>query len=293
MPNAITHFLIAQDAAQCLPRSYADMPSAAPDYYFIGSQGGDPLFFYKPLSKKEPNFGKFVHRYRIYEFFCAMRDHLTTLTGVELEKARAYGLGYVTHYSTDVCFHPFVYNMIAPIKSKKSVHYQIENDWDVYFLRSRTGHEAEHYAFPFSPRKLIEDGVLFRMYSAIARALERRELSEKALSRAWKNYGHYLGFFHGSCYKKSARLNKLGNGFKNLARMYPRKNPARNVLESEDFLRLSEGRGANADELFERAVSDSARRMILFLAALDGAPLPEEEFNFHLLTGKNAEQPPT
>ena len=75
--------------------------------------------------------------------------------------------------------------------------------------------------------------------------------------------------------------------------MYPRKNPARNVLESEDFLRLSEGRGANADELFERAVSDSARRMILFLAALDGAPLPEEEFNFHLLTGKNAEQLPT
>ena len=50
MPNAITHFLIAQDAAQRLPRSYADMPSAAPDYYFIGSQGGDPLFFYKPLS---------------------------------------------------------------------------------------------------------------------------------------------------------------------------------------------------------------------------------------------------
>lgn len=289
MPNAITHFLIAQDAALRLPRSYADMPTAAPEYYFIGSQGGDPLFFYKPLSKKEGNFGKFVHRYRVYELFCAMRDYLNNVSGEELEKARAYCLGYITHYSTDVCFHPFVYNLIAQVKAKKSVHFQIENDWDVYFLRTRTGNEAEHYVFPFSPRKLAEEGVLFRLLSALAADLGRRELSENALRRAWKNYGRYLNFFHGNCYEKSARLSKFGKAFKNLARMYPRRTPANNVIEGEDFFRLSEGRGANADELFEHAVADSARRMILFLAALDGAPLSKEEFSFHLLTGKEAE----
>lgn len=293
MPNAITHFLIAQDAALRLPRSYADMPTVAPEYYFIGSQGGDPLFFYKPLSKKESNFGKFVHRYRVYELFCAMRDYLNNVSGEELEKARAYCLGYITHYSTDVCFHPFVYNLIAQVKAKKSVHFQIENDWDVYFLRTRTGNEAEHYVFPFSPRKLAEEGVLFRLLSALAADLGRRELSENALRRAWKNYGRYLNFFHGNCYEKSARLSKFGKAFKNLARMYPRRTPANNVIEGEDFFRLSEGRGANADELFEHAVADSARRMILFLAALDGAPLPKEEFSFHLLTGKEAEQIPT
>lgn len=290
MPSPVTHDLIAKQAVSLLPNMYYSLPTAAPDYYFIGSQGGDFLFFYKPLSRKEPNFGKVLHRRGVYDYFCAMRDYLAERNGDALVKARAYCLGYITHYSADAVFHPFVYNLLACNDRQKREHIQIENDWDVYFLRSQKNREVERYPFLFDPEKLIEENVLFPLLNAVAVALGRRELQKNAFARALRRYEKYLKFFHGNCYRRARVLDKMK--MKKLSRFFPRKDPDPGVLSREDFSELAEGRGANADELFCRAVSDSARRMILFLAALDGAPLPREEFNFHLLSGTRLDLEP-
>lgn len=283
MPSAITHQLIANAAVSRLPNTYAPMPALAPDYYFLGSQGGDPLFFYKPLSRREQNFGKHVHRRGVYELFCAMQEHLLSLSGEPLEKARAYCLGYISHYSADVCFHPFVYNLLSE-RSNTLAHAQIENDWDVYFARTRAKSEVEHYNFPFDAEKMADEDILYPLVNRVAVALGRREIGESALARALKNYERYLKFFHGACYKHARRLQKLG--LKGPAKFYPRETPESTLIESDDFFSLANGKGGNADELFDKAADDSARRMILFLAALDGAPLPREEFCYHLLTGE-------
>lgn len=288
MPSSITHDLISKETIRLLPNGIAPMPKEAPDYYFLGSQGADFLFFYRPFSRRELNFGKYLHRYRVYELFSAMSNCLKTYTGETLEKARAYCLGYITHYSADVCFHPFVYHYLSAKKAKRSVHSLIENDWDVYFLRTREGREAEHYDYHFSPEKIADENILYNLFDEIARALGRRSIKKSALANALKNYNRYLKHFHGACYKNAGTFSALG--LKALSRLYPRRNVADEFIEGREFLSFSGGQGKNADELFDKAVSDSARRIILFLASVDGAPLPREEFNRHLLTGNPTEE---
>ena len=288
MPSAITHELVAEQTLSLLPAEAAQIAHRAPDYYYLGAQGGDLFFFYKPLSKKEGNFGKFLHRHRTYRLFTAMAEYVTHADKEQKQKATAYCLGYITHYSADVCFHPFVYNYLAKTNAKRSVHSLIENDWDVYFLRTRKGREAEHYNFAFSAETLGEEEILFDLFSAIAPTLGREEIKKRPFQRALKNFERYLNFFHGKCYRKSRRLSKIV-GLKALARMYPRRTPNKDFLEGTGFFELSGGIAKNADELFARAAADAARRIPLFLNALSGAPLPREEFNKHLLTGKPQE----
>ena len=289
MPSSITHEIIAAEALKHLPASARTMVEGATDYYYFGSQGGDPLFFYKPLFSKEYNFGKFVHRHAVYGLFCAMRDYLKTLSGDGLVKACAYCLGYITHYSADVCFHPFVYRYLKrDKKGGKSLHMRIENDWDVYFSRTHKGVEAERYAYPFSPAKIAEEGVLFPLFSFIAQRLGRKPLKKSAFDGALKNYERYLKFFHGDCYKHARRSEKIEALFRSrrLSSFYPNETPSPAVLGGEEFYALAGGKAKDADELFELSAQDGARRIVLFLAALDGATLPRNEFNLHLLTGE-------
>ena len=287
MPSAITHELIAQQTLSLLPAA-AQIADTAPDYYYLGAQGGDLFFFYKPLSKKEGNFGKFLHRHGSYKLFSAMAEYLKEAETERTQKATAYCLGYVSHYSADVCFHPFVYNYLKAHDAKRSVHSLIENDWDVYFLRKKEGREAEHYDFAFSAEKLGKEEILYDLFYDIAPALGREEIKKRPFQRALKNFERFLHFFHGDCYDSAQGLSKIV-GLKALARMYPRRTPEQDFLEGNDFFELSGGIAQNADELFNCAAGDSARRISLFLNALSGAPLPREEFNKHLLTGKPQE----
>ena len=112
MPSSITHQLIADEALPALPPEAARAAERNYDYYFLGAQGPDVFFFYRPLSKSEPNLGKFLHRERVFDVFTLFSCYLKTLAGEEKERITAYVAGYISHYCADTAFHPFVYNYL-------------------------------------------------------------------------------------------------------------------------------------------------------------------------------------
>ncbi len=299
MPSSITHQLIAEESARQLPEEIRTLIGKNPDEFFLGAQGPDVFFFYRVLSRSEYNLGKFLHRFRVFEVFSFFLSALgeggpLRLSSAAREKALSYILGYITHYCADATFHPFVYNYLGENHCEKRVHQQMENDWDVYFLRELRDMSAEKYVYPFDPKEIVKDGTIARLYAALGRKLGREDIEKSKFDGAVKTFGNYLKFFHGSCYSAQrgfAGAERFFHAKPFLGALFPRENPEPDFLSSETFFTLSEERGKNADELFDRAVRESARLMKLFLGCLqDGEPLPKEEFSNGLLTGKPLEE---
>ena len=278
MPSSITHEMIAREAKDLLPDELQQAVERAPDYYFLGAQGPDLFFFYAPLNKKEYNLGKTLHRGKLYLWFSAMLANLKTRPEKDYDKCLAYALGFCTHLSADVAFHPFVYAYLDKTGAHKRVHQQIENDWDVYFLKKLRDVSAFRYRFPFSPKKIAREGVLFRFVRDCAVSLNRT-VKKGAFKRALWMFGWYLKHFHR---ERLQYLRPVG-----LKRLYVRKTPDEEILNGALFPELTDGKAQSADELFSFAVRGSAARMCDFCNALEwNASLNETEFSRHLLTGE-------
>lgn len=299
MPSSITHQLIAEETAKRLPNAFSEAIKNAPDEYFLGCQGPDMFFFYRIGSKKEMNLGKFLHRYRVFEtfglFLRALKQdgedaRAPRLNEREREQALAYVLGYITHYAADKTFHPFVYNYLEETKAEKIVHQQMENDWDVYFLRKLRQKETEKFEFGFLTKPLIGHKTVARLYQFLSKGLEREEVKRRKFNSGLNNFWLFLQFFHGKCYKNQKNWEKAEKIFhtkKYLSALYPRKDPEPAFLDGENFAKLSGGRGANADELFENAVEEAVRLCDLFQKALSGeGGLLRDDFGRGLLTGE-------
>ena len=288
MPSSITHQLIAQEAASRLPQAIRTAADADEAAFFLGAQGPDP-FFFAPASREGVNFGKFMHRNRVYEIFTAFLHYLKNAQPQVADAGLAYCLGYVSHYCADVAFHPFVYRYLEQNGLKAREHQRIENDWDVYFCRKLCGREAEHYPFP--PVAALEDEIkpLWKFTSAEL----GKFLPHGTMKSALIGFEKYLHFFHKKCYASQRRWARFDRFFhiRALSCMYPAREPNPAVLQGKAFERAAVAEGMpparSADALFERAVSTSAYRMLLFWDALYGAPLPREEFDRNLLTGEH------
>ena len=275
MPASITHYLIAKTAERELPPELWTAVKVAPDYYFAGSQGPDIFFFYHPIRQ---NLGKFLHRSKVYELFDGFLHALHARAGQARTYALSYTLGYISHYCTDVIFHPYVYKYLREKRAHKSEHQRMENDWDVYFVRKYLKAEVEHFPFPYSAGKLIRENTLLPFLSdSLSRLGVALSLSE--LKGALKAYGRYLAFFHGKCYSRGRLVSA-----KNLSALFPRRNPNERYLHGEEFERLSGAK--DADELFLKASEESFRLMRIFSDCLTkNEELPRAEFSKHLLTG--------
>ncbi|MDE6059640.1 MAG: zinc dependent phospholipase C family protein [Clostridia bacterium] len=282
MPSSITHQLIAEEAAKQFPPTIQEAAEKHRDYFILGAQGPDALFFIKPLSKKEFNIGRHLHRYDVYETFRFFLSYLETLSEESRSKMTAYVAGYVCHYATDTVFHPFVYAYVKAHGKRGMLHQLIETDWDVYFARTHGG-RAVGWKFPFSAKKLCREGELYFLYRALSEKLNRLPLKQKTFQKGIKNFTRYLWFFHRTSYAKFwARTERILHLEPKLSCLYPREKINRNFLESAEYFSLSGGQGNNADELFSLAVSKSARLCEEFFSG----NLSPSEFNKSFLTAK-------
>ena len=269
MPSSITHELIAKSALALLTEEERTSVERAPDYYYLGAQGPDLLFFYEYFAGAK-NFGKILHRGRLYEWFSAMHEELSRRTGEEREKCLAYALGFCTHLEADAAFHPFVYAYLEEKGLKKREHQRIENDWDVYFAATLEEKNVRGYTWPFGLIKIDREGVLYAYLRDCAARLGV-ELKAKKFSHALRFFRWFLVHFH----KK--RMRYL---LPFAPTLYPRRLPDGAILSGECFTRLSGAR--DADALLLAAADASAQRMREFLSP---GPLPPA-FSRHLLTGK-------
>lgn len=283
MPSCITHQLIAEGAKRGFPECVREASDAHEDYFFLGALGPDSLFFLKPLSKKEMNLGRYLHRNDVYAVFLFFRRYLEGLEGREREQMTAYCAGFVSHYAADTVFHPFVYSYLETHETRGMVHQLIETDWDVYFAHTHR-QSAVGWNFPFLADKINREGVLYAMYRELSEALARRPLKRRAFERGIKNFERYLRFFH----KKSraelwVRVERALRLKPRFSCLYPREKPDGAYLYGREFSNLAKGRGRTADELFRVAVSESARLVRSFFAS---EPLPLSEFNRSFLTAE-------
>ncbi len=292
MPSSITHQLVAEEAAPFFPSAAKEAVSFAPDEFFLGAQGPDVFFFYRIGNKSEYNLGKYLHRNRVYEVFSlflgALRGGIRFDADAE-KRAYAYVLGYIAHYAADSAFHPFVYRLLEERRCDSREHQQIENDWDVFFLRELRGKSAEKYVFPFSPKAIVRGGAVLRLYAYLAEKLGREEVTESRFRRGVKNFSLYLKAFHGRCYRAQrgwARAERLFHAKRFFSRLYPRETPEPDYLGGERFAAFSGGRGRDADELFHLAVSESVRLSALFDGAMKTGQLPRADFCNGFLTGQ-------
>ncbi|MDE5897136.1 MAG: zinc dependent phospholipase C family protein [Clostridia bacterium] len=283
MPSCITHQLISEESKKNLPEQAKLSAELYPDYYFLGTQGPDVFFFYKPFSKKEFNLGRFLHRSRVYDVFSFFAREVSAAAGEEHGRIAAYVAGYVCHYCTDTVFHPFVYRYLEEHGASKTEHQLIESDWDVYFAGQR-GREAAGWKFPFSAKSINEEGTLYALYARLANELGRKSVPERTFRRGVSRFARYLKFFHGKSragfFRKTEKLFRLQPVCSSL---YPRKEIDPDYLYGEEFERLSGAK--SADELFSEAAARTADLCkLLFRAAMHGEPLPREEFNRSFLT---------
>ena len=289
MPSSITHELIAETAAEQFTADIRRAASEHPDYFFLGAQGPDLFFFYRYLQRKELNFGKFLHRHCPLDCFEYFLRKVKDGNG----RMNAYIAGYISHYCTDVIFHPFIYAYLARLNEGKLIHQQIESDWDVYFLRKYRGREVECYDFPFSGKRIAREGILFNLFAPLCLYLEREPLDEDKLGSTLSVFELYLKFFHGECYETNEswlRVEKFFRAKSTMSRLFPRKIPDADYLGGAQFAEFADGANS-VDELFEHAAEESARLTNLFFSCAENEqPLPKEEFSKHFLTGKNFEE---
>ncbi len=293
MPSSITHYLVAQKAKENFPEEIARAAAECDDYYFLGAQGPDALFFFRPLSNRKPNLGRLLHNAHVQKLFCFFRDYLSRIEDkTQRMRLISYMAGYLSHYAADVVFHPFVYNYLKEHKSKKPVHQLIENDWDVYFLREYMDRGTENFPFPLSADKIIEEETLAKLFYSFGIVLTEPIRSDK-FNQSIRNFERYLLHFHKHCdrrRKRWRRAEKLLGMQPRVSYLFPRRDPDSAYLDGKNFERLSEGRAKNADDLFNLAVRETARLVKIFFDASNGAPLLGRDFNRSFHTGKQLDQ---
>jgi hypothetical protein len=179
MPTFITHQLLAEEVYKALPQSVYSKIGSLPHYY-LGAQGCDVCFAYKPVSTLKNNFGSFLHAFRPELFFRLLQE--------EAEKdpfVRSYAYGYLTHYAADTVFHPYIYKEMGEDNGFFR-HHSIEHAYDGYLLKRYRGKGAGAYSLP--PLKdLPLDGV-FLVYKRYAEMSGWGTLRRTAFFKAVNRY---------------------------------------------------------------------------------------------------------
>ncbi len=138
MPSALSHYLLAKELLKTL-----DDPSLDERAFLCGAQGPDFFFIHRgfPWQKGESlqPLGRRIHWSAPSPFFAAMRRWLESFD--DAPAARAYALGFLSHYTFDTCAHPYVYSLMKswtearPDHPARDAHIQIETALDTILLR--------------------------------------------------------------------------------------------------------------------------------------------------------------
>ncbi len=252
MPAVYTHYAVAREAWKSLPLELQEKLRAHLSVYFFGANGPDFCFFYKFLEPK-PNLGSFLHHKGSLHSFQVLKAF-----SLSSPLTLAYALGFITHYATDVVFHPVVYKT-----SKKSLlkHTRIENAIDGYFKGSSKENLDPYRRFYRTKLSDGEKSELFFLFSAIAAKCDLPPLVKSSFFRAIQRFHAYL---------------PMPNAF---------------FGQEKDWgdVEIKEGEPERkiADELFVRSVAFACELMEVFLEHVETrTALPEDLFGKNYLTGE-------
>lgn len=300
MAAQYTHQIIAETILAQLPE---EARAAVTDHaaYYLGAQGPDVFYFFRLITPRGDNLGKYLHNKDVYRTFCALLGGLRG--GEGNPSALSYALGFVVHYAGDTVFHPFVYGTMKKLiaahpKSRIRWHAYIESDIDSYIIAREKGIPVTEYVSPLREED-IDASALAPYLSGVCAACGLQPFSERLFRRGVHRYFLFERAFTDRAQRRrkwlfaAEKLLFCQHAFSSLCRR-EEGDPRCINAEGEEWsnpsdpaFRSREG----ADELFARAVREGVRLVGEFLAALNGAPLPEEDFGKGFLSGVDCSLP--
>lgn len=180
MPTSITHQLLAEETLKTLPENLRRNVRSLPHYY-LGAQGPDVCFTYRPLKTLDRNFGSFIHANGQLLFFTILQRYAR-----ESAEMYSYALGYLTHYASDTVFHPVIYRRLHEEDGKSLLHHSLEHAYDGVLLKYLRGKNPATYRLP--DLRAIDLYGVYRFYRDFARESGWGELEREAFERAVKHY---------------------------------------------------------------------------------------------------------
>jgi hypothetical protein len=197
MPAIFTHLQFGKDVVASLPPSFSDLAAKHPQCFYVGTQGPDLLFYYKPLSGK-----KNATRNKAWYFHDDLPSGELFLRAAKAlvddkenydehgnflpqSKDAAYLLGFLCHFCLDYTTHPYIDNQSVDGRT----HGKIESELDKRTFRKQgmpaRGFNTAKLFFPICESKLASASFL--------------SLSEKVTEKALKNMRFINGLFSSNC----------------------------------------------------------------------------------------------
>ncbi len=141
MPNALTHYVFAEEVLSLLPEAIRATIKKCEKSYYFASMGGDVLYGLNFSSDKvKRGYGDVVHSVKVKESFEeALSKELS-------EDDLSFVLGFITHYALDSVMHPYIFfaqkHKVAPHVGdewKNNTHMLVETELDAYYAMKRFG----------------------------------------------------------------------------------------------------------------------------------------------------------
>ncbi len=141
MPASYTHFNFGQEVFEVLPKEIKEIISPNIKAYYIGLNGPDIFFYYKPLSSNSINrYGHRLHREAAYEFLNNAKGYIRETKD---EVSFAYILGFICHFILDSQCHPYI---SEAMRRSKISHAEIEAEFDGFLMRRNNLNPRRHSA---------------------------------------------------------------------------------------------------------------------------------------------------
>lgn len=204
MPNALTHYVFAEDVLSSLPDKIRSLVECREKLYYFASMGGDVLYGLNFSSDKvKRGYGDVVHSVKVRESFEeALNKELS-------EDNLAFLLGFITHYALDSVMHPYIFyaqkTKVAPHVGEgwqNNTHMLVETELDAYYAMKRFGDPYYKSTLLFSCGRDVKDAT-YNFYNHTVKESLNLEVSRGDASlavTAWRLFTYLL--HKGSAAKK-------------------------------------------------------------------------------------------
>ncbi len=282
MSASITHQLVAERVFNLLGNKEKHFITDLGAYY-IGAQGGDPFFLYKPLVFSKNNIGKKLHRENPTQFFSHVKKGFFELDGI----GKSFYLGYVTHYATDTVFHPYIYGLERYLKQhgfnrkRDNLHFQIEKDIDGFLYSEYYGLPVKNYTLPYFPNQSVANGV-YRALDKVVFELYGVKLSANETYKTLKRFFNHQKFLSDGKGVRRGVVRTVETLLflpRTLSGFFSRSNPNLLYTNFNNKITPYSPNGESVFDLFEKSVKKSALLIAEFLADGDTLNGFTENFN--------------
>lgn len=225
MPAIYAHTVFGYEVLNKLNPTLKTIINDHLDFYLIGVNGPDILFYNEPLKKNNINqLGYGMHQKSAYDFFMHAKEVIKTIQ--DKDAALAYISGFVNHFILDSECHGYIGNIE---KSQCITHAEIESDFDRQLLANQG----------YTPRKVVLSQYIHYNDDIASVIAPFFQISHEDVKKSLKGMKFFLNVLHCSFAIKKHLLffgMKLVGVYPSMHGLVVQDQPHPKCIESTQFL---------------------------------------------------------